>query len=100
MSSTLARGTHAADKPFEALTIERREPGPKALAGLIKEAKADGVKVIFVQPQLSAAQAETIAKGIGGATAAIDPLAEDWPAGLRGAAEALRRGLVGKTETK
>lgn len=29
MSSTLARGTHAADKPFEALTIERREPGPK-----------------------------------------------------------------------
>lgn len=29
MSATLARGTHAADKPFEALTIERREPGPR-----------------------------------------------------------------------
>lgn len=29
MSSTLARGTQAADKPFEALTIERREPGPR-----------------------------------------------------------------------
>ena len=29
MSSTLARGTHAADKPFETLTIERREPGPR-----------------------------------------------------------------------
>lgn len=29
MSSTLARGTQAADKSFEALTIERREPGPR-----------------------------------------------------------------------
>ena len=28
MSATLARGTHAADKSFEALTIERRDPGP------------------------------------------------------------------------
>ncbi|EKO38681.1 MAG: ABC-type metal ion transport system, periplasmic component/surface adhesin [Solidesulfovibrio magneticus str. Maddingley MBC34] len=95
-------GYFARDYGLTQIPIEQlgREPGPKALAGLIKEAKADGVKVIFVQPQLSAAQAETIAKGIGGATAAIDPLAEDWPAGLRGAAEALRRGLAGKTETK
>ena len=29
MSTTLARGTRAADKPFEALSIERREPGPR-----------------------------------------------------------------------
>ncbi len=29
MSTTLARGTHAADKPFEGLSIERREPGPR-----------------------------------------------------------------------
>lgn len=95
-------GYFARDYGLTQVPIEQlgREPGPKALAGLIKEAKADGVKVIFVQPQLSAAQAETIAKGIGGATAAIDPLAEDWPAALRGAAEALRRGLAGKTETK
>ena len=28
MSTTHARGTHAGDQPFEALTIERREPGP------------------------------------------------------------------------
>lgn len=95
-------GYFARDYGLTQMPIEQlgREPGPKALAGLIKEAKADGVKVIFVQPQLSAAQAGTIAKGIGGATAAIDPLAEDWPAGLRGAAAALRQGLAGKTETK
>jgi zinc transport system substrate-binding protein len=95
-------GYFAKDYGLTQIPIEQlgREPGPKALAGLVKEAKADGVKVIFVQPQLSAAQAETIAKGIGGATAAINPLAEDWPAGLRGAAAALRQGLAGKTETK
>lgn len=29
MSTTFARGTHAADKPFEAISIERREPGPR-----------------------------------------------------------------------
>lgn len=95
-------GYFAKDYGLTQVPIEQlgREPGPKALAGLIKEAKADGVKVIFVQPQLSAAQAGTIAKGIGGSTAAIDPLAEDWPAALRGAAAALRQGLAGKTETK
>jgi zinc transport system substrate-binding protein len=95
-------GYFARDYGLTQIPIEQlgREPGPKALAGLIKEAKADGVKVIFVQPQMSAAQAETIAKGIGGATAAINPLAEDWPASLHSAATALRQGLTGNKETQ
>ncbi|MHC1789678.1 metal ABC transporter solute-binding protein, Zn/Mn family [Solidesulfovibrio sp.] len=95
-------GYFARDYGLTQVPVEQlgREPGPKALAALLKEAKADGVKVVFVQPQLSASQAETIAKGIGGTTAAIDPMAEDWPAGLRGAAKALRQGLVGQTEAK
>lgn len=92
-----ARDYGLTQEPIEQLG---REPGPKALAALMKEAKADGVAVVFVQPQLNAAQAETIAKGIGGVTAAIDPLAEDWPAGLRAATKALRQGIVGQTEAK
>ncbi|MFP5258114.1 MAG: metal ABC transporter solute-binding protein, Zn/Mn family [Acidobacteriota bacterium] len=92
-----ARDYGLTQEPIEQLG---REPGPKALAALMKEAKADGVTVVFVQPQMNAAQAETIAKGIGGVTAAIDPLAEDWPAGLLAAAKALRQGLVGQTEAK
>ena len=92
-----ARDYGLTQEPIEQLG---REPGPKVLAALVKEAKADGVKVVFVQPQMSVTQAATIAKGIGGTTAAIDPLAEDWPAGLLGAAKALRQGVVGKTENK
>jgi len=92
-----ARDYGLTQEPIEQLG---REPGPKALAALMKEAKADGVKVVFIQPQMSAAQAETIAKGIGGVTAGIDPLAEDWPAGLKAAATALRQGIAGQTEGK
>ena len=78
-----------------------REPGPKVLAALVKEAKADGVKVIFVQPQFSASQAETLAKAIGGQVAAIDPLSGDWAANLMAAAKALRQGLAaGAGESK
>lgn len=92
-----ARDYGLTQEPIEQLG---REPGPKVLAALVKEAKADGVKVVFVQPQMSVSQAATIAKGIGGTTAAIDPLAEDWPGSLLGAAKALRQGVVGQTENK
>jgi len=77
-----------------------REPGPKAMAGLIREARKDGVKVIFVEPQFSTSQAATVAKAIGGTVVAINPLAADWPASLRTAAKALRQGLVTSRESK
>jgi len=85
-----ARDFGLTQEPIEQLG---REPGPKALAALIKEARKDGVKVIFVQPQFSTAQAETVAKAIDGQVVAIDPLDADWPAGLLQAAKALRQGL-------
>lgn len=88
-----ARDFGLTQEPVEQLG---REPGPKALAALVKEAREDGVKVVFVQPQFSVRQAETIAKAIDGRVAFIDPLAEDWPAGLLEAAKALRQGIVGK----
>lgn len=77
-----------------------REPGPKAMAGLIRKARKEGVKVIFVEPQFSTSQAKTVAKAIGGTVVAINPLSEDWPASLRAAAKALRQGLVTSTEAK
>ena len=47
--------------------IEGKEPTAKQLAELIARAKADHVKVIFVQPQFSRKSAEAIAQAIGGA---------------------------------
>ncbi|MEL7638494.1 MAG: zinc ABC transporter substrate-binding protein [Solidesulfovibrio sp.] len=92
-----ARDFGLTQEPIEELG---REPGPKALARLVREAQKDGVKVIFVQPQFSARAAQTIAQAIGGTVAPLDPLAGDWAANLDKAATALRQGLAGQTEPK
>jgi len=63
--------------------IEGKDPKPADLQRLIKHAKKLGVKVIFVQPQFSAASASVIAQAIGGQIAFADPLALNWPDNLR-----------------
>ncbi|HOX38626.1 MAG TPA: zinc ABC transporter substrate-binding protein [Candidatus Brocadiia bacterium] len=54
-----------------------RQPTPKQLSALIKQAREDGAKVVFVQPQFDKRSAETIAQAIGGAVVPLDSLAED-----------------------
>ncbi len=55
-----------------------KEPAARQLAALIAKAKQEGVKVIFVQPQLGLKNAQTIATEIGGAVVSLDPLAPDY----------------------
>ena len=62
---------------------EGKEPGARALAALIDQAKEDGVKVVFVQPQFDKRQARQVAEAIGGAVVAVDPLAADYVDNLR-----------------
>jgi zinc transport system substrate-binding protein len=57
-------------------------PGPKHLAQLIDRAKRQGARAIFVQPQVSATYAETVAKALGGQVVLLDPLARDYPENL------------------
>jgi zinc transport system substrate-binding protein len=73
---------------LEQVAIERagKEPGAKALAALIGQARREGVKVIFVQPQFNRRAAEQVARAIGGRVETIDPLAPDYFANLRRAA--------------
>ena len=71
------------------------EPTPKQLEAIIRQAREDGVRVIFVQPQFAKKSAETIAAAIDGAVVPIDPLAPDWLANLRRIAEKIREGLEG-----
>lgn len=59
------------------------EPSASELAALIDEAKAEGAKVIFVQPEFSTRSAETIASEIGGSVVLISPLDPDWMNNLR-----------------
>jgi zinc transport system substrate-binding protein len=78
--SYFARAYGLRQIPIEA---EGKEPGPKALAHVISEARALKIKAVFVQPQFSRASAEMIAHEIGGHVIEVDPLAEDYIRNLR-----------------
>jgi zinc transport system substrate-binding protein len=67
--------------------IEGKEPTARQLAALIARAKADGVKVIFVQPQFPVRAAEAVAQAIGGAVVPMDDLARDYLKNLQDMAD-------------
>jgi len=66
--------------PIEA---DGKEPGAKALLALIRQARKEGVKTIFIQPQFDKRMAAQIAKAIDGDVVSIDPLSEDYIDNLR-----------------
>jgi zinc transport system substrate-binding protein len=75
--------------------MEGKEPKPAQLKALITQARQDGIKIIFVQPQFSIKSAETIARAIGGQVIAADNLCEDWEKNLRVQALKFKRALSG-----
>ncbi|HWR11266.1 MAG TPA: zinc ABC transporter substrate-binding protein [Rectinemataceae bacterium] len=78
----------------EAVEVGGKEPTQKTLALLIKNAKADGAKVIFVQKQFSSAAARTVAAAIGGVVVQIDSLAGNWLENIGIMGEALKRAAL------
>jgi zinc transport system substrate-binding protein len=79
-----------------AVELEGKEPSARHMAKLIDRAESENVKVIFVQPQFSQSEAETIAKAIGGVVIPIDPLAEDYIENM----EKVARKVAGALETR
>lgn len=77
----------------EAVQTGGKSPGPRHLRHLIEQAQAEGVRVIFVQPQFAGSAARTLADGIGGAVVPIDPLARDYIENLRRVAAEIRSAL-------
>jgi zinc transport system substrate-binding protein len=63
--------------------IEGKKPKPAQLKELIKHAKENNIKVVFVQPQFSSKSAEQVAKEIDGQVVFVDPLALNWSENLR-----------------
>jgi zinc transport system substrate-binding protein len=61
----------------EAVETGGKSPTPKQLFALIRKARKEGVKVIFVQPQFDPGSAKNVAKGIGGKVVPLDSLAEN-----------------------
>lgn len=71
------------------LEIEGKEPSDQELTRLQAKARMDGVKVIFVQPQIAGRSAEALGKTLGAKLRRIDPLARDVPRNLRAVAQAI-----------
>ncbi len=61
----------------KAVESEGKPPTPRQLLALIKQARAEGVKIIFLQPQFDARCARTVAAAIGGEVVRMDSLAPD-----------------------
>jgi zinc transport system substrate-binding protein len=61
-----------------AIEHEGKEPDARQLAGVIANARAGGVKVVFVQPAFSDLAARAVAAEIGGVVVPLDDLARDY----------------------
>jgi zinc transport system substrate-binding protein len=86
-----AWGRFAREYGLQQVTIasEAKEPSPGQIAQLIEEARAAGIRTVFVQPQVSSKEADLIASQIGARVVRLDPLARDWLANLRTVGDAL-----------
>lgn len=72
-----------------AVEIEGKEPTARQMTALIEMAKSDNVKAIFVQPQYTKKNTETLAKAIGSKVVTINPLPRDYLEGLEKMANAI-----------
>ena len=80
---------------LEQIAIEQRgkEPGARTLGALIDEARAEGVRVVFIEPQDNPAPAKAVAHAVGARAVTVDALAEDYIANLRRVAAAFSAAL-------
>lgn len=81
----------ARDYGLRQISIEEggKEPSPAHLKGLMDVCKAEGVHVIFVQPEFDRRNAEIIAKQTGTTVVPINPLSYDWEAEMLNVAKSL-----------
>lgn len=71
-----------------------REPGPRGLAEVIRQARAAGVRAVFVQQQFSQRSALAVAEALGAAVIEADPLALDYLDNLRAVADRMAAALA------
>jgi zinc transport system substrate-binding protein len=65
-----------------------QEPSASDMAALVALAREENIRVIFIQPSFSTANAQAIAQEINAEVAVVDPLARDWLQNLELVAEA------------
>ncbi len=72
-----------------AVEVEGKEPKPKELIHLLKEAREEKVKAIFTQPEFSDTVAKIIAKELQIPVVKVSPLAPNWSENLIDIAKAI-----------
>jgi len=70
-----------------------KSPRGKELSRLIKLARKENVRIVFVQPQFDQHAADKIAAAINGAVVPLDPLARDYIANMEAMARIVAEGL-------
>ncbi len=65
------------------IQIEEKSPKISTLTKLIKYAKKENIKTIFVQPEFSKKSANVIAENIHGRVVALNPLEENWTKSMK-----------------
>jgi zinc transport system substrate-binding protein len=75
-----------------AIEVEGKKPKPKQLINIIKEAKEEQVKAIFVQPEFSDEVARTIANSLDIEIIKTSPLAKGLAENLKNLAKAIAKG--------
>lgn len=70
-----------------------KAPRGKTISRIIKQAKKQKTRVIFVQPQFDRNSANKIASAINGAVVSIDPLAYDYLANMENMANTIAKAL-------
>ena len=88
-----AWGYFCRDYGLEQMAIEKegKEPTPKGIASVIKQAKENNIKIIFASPEFSTQSAQTIANEINGEVVLLSPLEKNYTENLRKAAGAFSR---------
>lgn len=71
------------------IEIEGKEPKPKELALILKEAREENVKAIFAQPEFSDKSVKQIANELQIAVIKISPLASEWDSNIITLAKAI-----------
>jgi len=69
--------------------LEGKEPSESELTALVVRARRDGIRVLFVQSQITGQSAKAVAQAVGAEVRFLDPLSRDVPANLRDVARAV-----------
>ena len=77
-----------------AVEHEGNDPAPRQLRRTIQEARAQNIRVVFVQPQFSPNAVETVRQALDARTVLLDPLGGDVLANLRAIADAIEESFA------